>query len=56
MNSSVKEDNSGGNYMIENIPKTTLKIPPDLMLCTNIERRQEENRYRTGRRSYERIS
>ena len=27
-----KEDNSGGNYIIENIPKTTLKIPPDLML------------------------
>jgi hypothetical protein len=27
-----KEDNSGSNYIIENIPKTTLKIPPELML------------------------
>jgi hypothetical protein len=27
-----KEDNSGSNYYIENVPKTTLKIPPDLML------------------------
>ena len=27
-----KEDNSGSNYSIENVPKTTLKIPPDLML------------------------
>jgi hypothetical protein len=27
-----KEDNSGSNDRIENVPKTTLKIPPDLML------------------------
>ena len=27
-----KEDNSGSNNSIENVPKTTLKIPPDLML------------------------
>ena len=27
-----KEDNSGSNTSIENVPKTTLKIPPDLML------------------------
>ena len=28
-----KEDNSGSNInSIENVPKTTLKIPPDLML------------------------
>ena len=26
------EDNSGSNTSIENVPKTTLKIPPDLML------------------------
>ena len=27
-----KEDSSGRNNSMENIPKTTLKIPPDLML------------------------
>jgi hypothetical protein len=27
-----KEDNSSSNNSIENVPKTTLKIPPDLML------------------------
>jgi hypothetical protein len=27
-----KEDSSGRNNIMENIPKTTLKIPPDLML------------------------
>ena len=27
-----KEDNSGSDTSIENVPKTTLKIPPDLML------------------------
>jgi hypothetical protein len=27
-----EEDTSGRTYNIENIPKTTLKIPPDLML------------------------
>jgi hypothetical protein len=27
-----EEDTSGSTYNIENIPKTTLKIPPDLML------------------------
>ena len=29
---SKKEDNSASNNILENIPKTTLKIPPDLML------------------------
>ena len=27
-----KEDNGGSHHSIENVPKTTLKIPPDLML------------------------
>jgi hypothetical protein len=30
--SREKEDTSGSTFNIENIPKTTLKIPPDLML------------------------
>lgn len=29
---SKKEDNSASNNNLENVPKTTLKIPPDLML------------------------